>query len=410
MLAIGVIVILAACDPGDVALVAPRVGGTSQPQLFRAVLDTRYASVATALGWTAGVPEAEVRLHLMAEPYDSGYWHVATTDSLGFASFAGLLSGLYEVEVSRELTASEMTRDSGVRLLAGGYRTYLPGSKTLDLTMIPAHRGSLVFSEFGLNIPAPWETGGSYEDAKYFEVYNNADSTVYLDGKYWGIGWDLNYDYPEWPCAQTEIVRDDPEGIWTRRVFRFPGRGTDYPLAPGATALIAKSAIDHRPVHPGLYDLRQADFEWGGSVDNPDVPDVQFVGLDVLPSYYPEPSTMPEFLSEPVDLQTLPRYIDPSSGTTWVRIPGGLVLDAWVSPLDWTTEGVQLGLVACLEDLSPSFERLGGPANAFPDFDLGLSMQRRVLFTLPDGRKVLQDTETSMEDFVKAARTPGWIP
>lgn len=174
--------------------------------------------------------------------------------------------------------------------------------------------------------------------------------------------------------------------------------------------MIAKSAIDHRPVHPGLYDLRQANFEWGGTVNNPDVPDLQFVGLDVLPSYYPEPSTMLEFLSEPVDLQSLPRYLDPSSGTTWVRIPAALVLDAWVSPLDWTTEGVQLGLVACLEDLNPSFERLGGPANAFPDFDLGLSMQRRVLFTLPDGRNVLQDTETSMEDFVKASRTPGWIP
>ena len=33
-----------------------------------------------------------------------------------------------------------------------------------------------------------------------------------------------------------------------------------------------------------------------------------------------------------------------------------------------------------------------------------------VLFVRPDGRKVLEDTETSMADFVKAPRTPGWIP
>jgi hypothetical protein len=39
-----------------------------------------------------------------------------------------------------------------------------------------------------------------------------------------------------------------------------------------------------------------------------------------------------------------------------------------------------------------------------------LTEQRRVLMVLPDGRKVLRDTETSMADFVKAAMTPGWIP
>jgi hypothetical protein len=46
----------------------------------------------------------------------------------------------------------------------------------------------------------------------------------------------------------------------------------------------------------------------------------------------------------------------------------------------------------------------------YGDFDAGLSYQRRVLMVLPDGRKVLQDTNTSMFDFVKAPRTPGWIP
>jgi hypothetical protein len=39
-----------------------------------------------------------------------------------------------------------------------------------------------------------------------------------------------------------------------------------------------------------------------------------------------------------------------------------------------------------------------------------ISVQRRVLYVLPDGRKVLQDTDTSMEDFMKAVRSPGWIP
>ena len=45
-------------------------------------------------------------------------------------------------------------------------------------------------------------------------------------------------------------MRNDPQGIWADRIFRFPGRGTDYPLPPGSIALIAKSAIDHRQLYP----------------------------------------------------------------------------------------------------------------------------------------------------------------
>lgn len=409
---LGLVLILAACDPGDVKLVAPITGGGGPTFSIRVVIDTPYA-VAVSLGWTTGVPAAQVRVHRMDEPYDSSYWHTASADSTGLAAFAGLLYGLYEVEATRPLTAAEMTRvDSAVSLVAGGSRLYLPGPSVYGASMEPDHRGSLVFSELGLNSPPPWEVGGTYADAKFFEVYNNSDTSVYLDGKYWGIGWDLNMDFPSWPCAQTAVVRNDPQGIWTRFVFRFPGQGRDYRLRPGEAALIAKAAIDHRPLHPGLYDLSHANFELGGarSADNPDVPNLQVVGLGPMPPDYPRSADMPEFLSEPVALETLPRYVDPFSGIPWVRIPATAVLDVWSAAYDWTTEGVQLGLTPCLQDVDRSFDRLPGPAGALGDFDVGLSVQRRGLMVLPDGRKVLQDANTSMVDFVKAPRTPGWIP
>jgi hypothetical protein len=347
----------------------------------------------------------------MEEPYDESYWRVATADSMGVAAFADLLYGLYEVEVTRLLTASEMVQaDSALRLLAGGRRLWLPTPDAQDVTMAPDHRGSLVFSEISLAWPLPWEIPTTVAaKVKYFEVYNNSDTTIYLDGKYWGVGWDKVADYgAAWPCAQTEVVRNDPEGIWVQHVFRFPGRGTDYPLAPGNTALIAKAAIDHREVDPRLFDLRHADFEWGGP--NPDVPNLEDIGLTPLWWFYPQPFNMPQFLSEPVDLATLPRYVDPHSGYAFVRIPGRLVLDAWSNPYDWTTQTLEVDSPACLENLHRSFERLPGPAAALTDFDERLSRQRRVLTVLPDGRKVLQDTETSMADFVKAVRTPGWLP
>ncbi len=70
---LGLVWLLAACDAGDVVLLAPEAASGAPTLSVRAVLDTPYATLATSLGWTAGVPGAQVRVHLMAEPYESSY-------------------------------------------------------------------------------------------------------------------------------------------------------------------------------------------------------------------------------------------------------------------------------------------------------------------------------------------------
>jgi hypothetical protein len=406
--------LLAACDSGDVVLLAPeKSDDASSVTAIHAIADTPYAEIAAALGWAGGVPGAQVRVHRMDEVYDPPNWRVAAADSTGIATFADLLYGLYEVEVTRWLTGPEVDQaDSALRLVAGGRRLYLPAAGVVEVTAAPDHRGSLVFSENGFAWPLPWDIPSEVSnDARYFEIYNNSDTTIYLDGKYWGLSWDKNRDYSAWPCAQTEPVRNDPEGVWARFVYRFPGRGTDHPLAPGDVALVAKAAVDHRVVDPRLPDLSRADFEFGGyrSADNPDVPNLEDVGLGTFAYFWPQ-LQYPEFLSHPVDLESLPRYVDPYSGWVFARIPRALMLDAATQTYEWASETVQTDVEDCLQVMHRSFERLPGPAGTYHDFGDGVSYQRRVLTVLPDGRKVLLDTETSMVDFVKAPRSPGWIP
>jgi hypothetical protein len=402
----------AACDPGEVVLLAPDKSPSDAPALtVHAVIDTPYTDVAAALGWTAGVPQAQVRVHLMKEPYDSSYWHEAVGDSTGVATFTDLLAGLYEVEIVRQLTTAETASGGGVRVVAGGRRLAIPLSQTADVTVAPDGRGALVFEEVMLLAPA------YYGDARYFEIYNNTDTTIYLDGKLLGVAWDFISDFPYWPCAQTEPVRNDPLGIWTTRVMRFPGQGREYPLEAGQLALVARTAIDHRLGYPELYDLTEADFEMGGvslgggsSADNPDVPNLEDIGL--VPMAEHPINSDPVYLAEPQDLGSLPRYVDPHSGRVYVRIPAAAVLDA-TRPgiLDFTKHGTYEAAPACREDMNKAFERLPGPADDYvTDWPNRVSYQRRVLYVLPDGRKVLQDTDTSMEDFVKAVWSPGWIP
>ena len=409
---LSLLLLLAGCDPGEVVLLAPEKRASETPGLsVHAVVDTPFATIATSLGWTDGVPGADVRVHRMNYPYDESYWTVAVTDGAGIATFFDLLAGLYEVVVSRTLDSTERGQlPGGEHVLAGGRRLYLPAAGAQDVTGAPDGRGALVFGEFSLDYPGYVYTLPAL-DAKYFEVHNNADTTIYLDGKYWGVGWDTIVESERWgTCDQTSAVRNDPEGIWTRIVFQFPGAGNDYPLDPGGTVLVARAAIDHTQVHPDLPDLTHADFEWGGEVspDNPDVPNLQQIGLEVAYRTVPRIGGS-TYLSESVPLETLQRYVDPATGDAWVRIPRALVLDVWVGAVDWTTYTF-VATPACLEATHRYFERLPGPAAAHTDPDFTFSAQRRVLYTRPDGRKVLQDTDTSMEDFVKAPRSPGWIP
>ena len=401
------------CDPGEIDLVSPEGSTAEVPALtVRAILGDSHQDLAMTLGWADGIPDAMVRVHKEDEPYDEGYWVHAETDVSGTASFSDLLPGIYEIEIARAIHPDEAEASGGsVQVMAGGVWLRVPRNAPEDVAIVPNQVSGLVFSEVAVIKPLPWETGGpTYTDGVYLELFNNSEQTVFLDGMILGFAWDKYHEYPVgWTCALSFPFRTDPEGVWARRFLRFPGSGTEHPVMPGETVLIARSAIDHTPVHPSLEDLSTADWEFGlsGAAGNPDVPDLSIVGLEGLRINDPMFGN-PLFLSRPVDTESLPRLTESWSGRTYLRFPREEIIDVTIGAVDFTKSSFETA-APCSQAIDPHFETLPGPALWSASDGPAWTAQRRVLFTA-DGRKILQDTNTSMADFVRAWKTPGWIP
>ncbi|WP_419940954.1 carboxypeptidase-like regulatory domain-containing protein [Candidatus Palauibacter sp.] len=188
-------------------------------------------SIAQALGWARGVPGAEVRVHRIGTDFA---WETAVTDDHGTAYLPQLVSGRYRVAVYRPLTDAEsgQTGQAGVAALASG-RTVSVGGAGTEQTMelVPNQTESLVISE--VYAPATSVAEFSYNFHMFFELYNNSDRTVFLDGLTFGRSQLIDIAAPVASCAESARFRKDPDGIWTVFLHRFPGSGDQYPLGPG---------------------------------------------------------------------------------------------------------------------------------------------------------------------------------
>jgi hypothetical protein len=105
-----------------------------------------------------------------------------------------------------------------------------------------------------------------------------------------------------------------------------------------------------------------------------------------------------------VDLDAVPKEI-PTGQSYWIwRIPAEKVLDVGTFRLPFNYSGY----APFPHLVHVSFARQ--EAIVLGSQDYFYSAQRRVLYTLPEGRVVLQHTRTSARDFVKLRRNPGELP
>ena len=404
------LLVLTACDTAGVRFIDPPVEDEPE-RTVTITVRLEDSALAAALGWGEGVPGALISYYRILGESDI---LTAETDSTGKVRLGGILRGQYRIAAYRALENDETgPTDGRIRAFGDGLTVWVSPPQDVELALRGDEAGSLVLSEIrgGGRYGGPGSEWPDYDWFGYFEIYNNSDTTVYMDGMLWGHGFLITRDGVN-SCETTEPFRDDPLGVWTWFFHQFPGGGSDYPLTAGQTAIVALDAVDHSVVHPDLPDLTSADFELEGQADadNPDVPNMPEVGPVQLPSYLHGVGISCAhgcFLALAADPESLlrqrPHFL--SGGHDWVRIPMASILDVVTTGI-WEPSYDQL--VPCSTKVQRRLDRLEKPLHDVY-YDVTIAMQRRVLRIGASGYPVLQDVGVSFSDFEIAPRSPGWV-
>jgi hypothetical protein len=367
-------------------------------------------AVADALGWPAGIPGAQVVVHTPSGD------RAGITDAAGKLELS-LESGSFVVEVNRVLSDAEAQRVPAIEgalgfALTGSLST--GGSGPVSLRVPAARKKGLIISEWAFNDGLlPGVTGYSF--GGYLELFNNGDTTVYLDGMLVGEAVTAPFKYDFATCQDVDRLKYDSLYLWTDQIYRFPGRGRDYPVASGGAVVLATDAIDQRPIIANGLDLSHADFESVGigDVDNPAVPNMIQEGQPNLLGHgfiAGGVGSTVTYLALPVDLTKTPTQRPVSNPPSAALVERGI---ARASLLDVYSHLKRGGYTfpPCLPLLLPIYDQESASltGDAATNADFVVSHARR-LFVERNGRKYLLWTRSSRTDFMRGTRTIGTVP
>ena len=384
-------------------------GGTVQRTTIgvRVRLSAGDTARARLLGWAdRTVPDAVVSIRRAGSLNGT----IDTTDATGQAIFPGLLPGSYEIGVVRLLSQAEReslgAADHSVTSFAGGATVLaVVPATSVAVDTYAASRGGLLISE------SSWQVviynGVPYLDGGFLELYNNSDTTVFLDGRIIGSAHEGRPVSTNFPCSLYEPFMGDSAGLWARYLYRFPGSGTQYPLLPGANAVLATDAIDHSQFFPEEVDLSGADFEsvGGSDVDNPAVPNVIWLGPNDVPlghgfKIFQSHSVI--FLAIPLDYAALEKRFHPGYDRDYVFVPRNAIVEVaqFITPYILNDERCKPPVHRSLDE-GPALKASGNNPE---------SNHRRMVDRDAGNRPVLLKTNSSVRDFYLDTKSPFSVP
>lgn len=309
-----------------------------------------------------------------------------------------LIPGIYSISIEGEAFDAK-----GDKFLMKGALVNYPlfkNGESVEVSINGLRASALVFKEIFYA-----GTASFYFRNQFYEIYNMSEKTVYLDGLHFAnlTPGTATTKLPTWP------EEDGEDYAYAERVWKFPGSGTEYPLAPGESCVISQFAANHKldkynPNSP--IDGSSSDFEF--NMNNANFPDQP--AYDMLHVFYNGQAamgTVPQYLTsvfggayvifrplegdvyDPVDNPNLKTKDLASTGTTqYAKIPISYILDA-------VEAGNNASMIAAKRVpsvLDAGMTWVGANYNS-------LGVARKVKETRADGVLVLEDNNNSTTDF-----------
>ena len=266
--------------------------------------------------------------------------------------------------------------------------------------------GGFVFSEIcttGTLTPQ----NKNYNNDAYFIITNNSDVVLYADS--------VALIESQYQSGSSGMQPWDPDvrpyAIPAGTVFMIPGSGTDHPVAPGESIIIANNAMDHRTANENSYDLSKANFEvyldnGGNSMDTDyDVPNLEYIFCYTQTIWIPSVQQNRSYAIARMKENMETFLANHSETPTYTAASGKLMESKQVQiPNEWVLDAVNLGTeddfgwFVISETLDAGF--VAGRANSKDTTQRGTAIKRK-----KDSTGKYIDTNNSTND-MEARQTP----
>lgn len=261
-----------------------------------------------------------------------------------------------------------------------------------------------------------------YMQDQFFEIYNNSDQVQYLDNCILARlqGSQGTARKTQWVTSEngTEIM--DIYALESY-IVAFVGNGTEYPVNPRESVLIAATAINHNAETGGVspVDLTNADYEvnisdYKSDTDNPAVPDMTIVtkSSSATAAFFGLPNTGNALILAQLPAgMTMDSYINDRSNYRTIPWQTANTYEFLTVPQEYVLDGINIvnsNESKRIVRLRPEVDN--GIIFMASDY-AGKSIRRKVKEITPDGKVVLKDTNNSSEDFLSdQTPTPGILP
>ena len=368
---------------------------------------TEAISVTIQVNSPEGYPQANLQGHDIT--LSGTHTFTAKTDAQGIAHFENIIPDVYNASASWKVSADEYAQTTGKTVENKNYT--VSGSltaQTLDASTTAAiAMATTISQDQSILIGKVFYQGNkddnnkNYVYANYLELYNNSEEAYDIAGLYIALLESTSPD-SEYPLQYLT------DSIVAKQVFRIPA-DKSFPVAPGGSVLLVNSAVDHTAKGASAApNLLSADFEAKDKnnsryENNPAVPELvqlfSFTNNTFMNLMNGGPcgivifETSEDVAGDWVSNNLTYRY-GYKTGRQYMKIPTRFIIDA-VDILKYNGEtGADPNTKRLFDYLDAGY--------AFTEAKTGYDgrlVRRKVASTATDGRKILQDTNNSANDF-----------